>query len=149
MRAVEVTKINNFPYVSLGYKSWYHQKEEKIDTNAVHYTSYLTGVLFLVFLAYKVYSFWASEAELKVPTLREGYSLGLNLSVGFIMVFGFVLMTPQLYINYKLKSVDHLPWKTLIYRFISTIIDDIFVFMIDIPTMQRVFSFRDGTSSLI
>lgn len=29
---------------------------------------------------------------------------------------GFVLMTPQLYINYKLKSVDHLPWRALIYR---------------------------------
>jgi len=31
---------------------------------------------------------------------------------------GFIRMTPQLYINYKLKSVDHLPWRTLIYRFI-------------------------------
>lgn len=54
-------------------------------------------------------------------------------------------MTPQLYINYKLKSVDHLPWKTLIYRFIATIIDDIFVFMVDVPAMTRAFSFRDGT----
>lgn len=62
----------------------------------------------------------------------------------FIFVLGFVMMTPQLYINYKLKSVDHLPWKTLIYRFISTIIDDIFVFMIDLPWLQRMFSFRDG-----
>jgi hypothetical protein len=62
----------------------------------------------------------------------------------FILVFGFVMMTPQLYINYKLKSVDHLPWKTLIYRFIYTIIDDIFVFMIDLPWLQRMFSFRDG-----
>lgn len=62
----------------------------------------------------------------------------------FIFVLGFVMMTPQLYINYKLKSVDHLPWKTLIYRFISTIIDDIFVFMIELPWLQRMFSFRDG-----
>jgi hypothetical protein len=62
----------------------------------------------------------------------------------FILVFGFVMMTPQLYINYKLKSVDHLPWKTLIYRFIYSIIDDIFVFMIDLPWLQRMFSFRDG-----
>jgi len=54
------------------------------------------------------------------------------------------MLTPQLYLNYKLKSVDHLPWKTLIYRFIYTIIDDIFVFMIDLPWLQRMFSFRDG-----
>lgn len=27
------------------------------------------------------------------------------------------MMTPQLFINYKLKSVEYLPWKALIYRF--------------------------------
>lgn len=52
-------------------------------------------------------------------------------------------MTPQLYINYKLKSVDHLPWKTLVYRFVNTIIDDIFVLMVDLPLLQRAMSFRD------
>ena len=31
--------------------------------------------------------------------------------VGFVYAFGFVMMTPQLYINYKLKSVAHIPWK--------------------------------------
>lgn len=78
------------------------------------------------------------------PTVRKVYMFLLESSVLFILVFGFVMMTPQLYINYKLKSVDHLPWKTLIYRFIYTIIDDIFVFMIDLPWLQRMFSFRDG-----
>lgn len=60
MRAVQITGTHSFPYFGLKYKAWYHRKEEKIDTNAIHYTSYLTGALFVVFLAYKVYAFWAS-----------------------------------------------------------------------------------------
>ena len=32
--------------------------------------------------------------------------------VNFVYSFGFVLMTPQLFINYKLKSTAHMPWKT-------------------------------------
>ena len=54
-------------------------------------------------------------------------------------------MTPQLYINYKLKSVDHLNWKGLIYRFINTIIDDLFAFMVTMPALRRAMYFRDGT----
>jgi hypothetical protein len=46
------------------------------------------------------------------------YSSVLEKIVMFMGMAGFIRMTPQLYINYKLKSVDHLPWKTLIYRFI-------------------------------
>lgn len=52
--------------------------------------------------------------------------------------FGFVLMTPQLYINYKLKSVAHLPWRFLCYRSLNTVIDDLFAFVIRMPTMHRL-----------
>lgn len=30
----------------------------------------------------------------------------------------------QLYINYKLKSVSHLPWRTMVYKALNTFIDD-------------------------
>ena len=113
----------------------------------MHYTSYLIGILYGIFLVYKLYPI-CSEAyfaeELKIPSFNKVYTFLLESSVAFIFTLGFVMMTPQLYINYKLKSVDHLPWKTLIYRFISTIIDDIFVFMISVPWLHRVFCFRDG-----
>lgn len=88
-------------------------------------------------------------ADIVLPKFSVAYTFILESFFGFILVFGFVMITPQLYINYKLKSVDHLPWKTLIYRFISTIIDDIFVFMISLPWMQRAFSFRDGNCGII
>lgn len=47
-------------------------------------------------------------------------------------------MTPQLYINYKLKSVAHLPWRFLCYRSLNTVIDDLFAFVIRMPTMHRL-----------
>ncbi|CAM9967330.1 unnamed protein product, partial [Hapterophycus canaliculatus] len=61
----------------------------------------------------------------------------------FVYTFGFVLMTPQLYINYKLKSVAHLPWRFLCYRSLNTVIDDLFAFVIRMPTMHRLSCFRD------
>ena len=53
-------------------------------------------------------------------------------------------MTPQLYINYKLKSVEHMPWKFMIYKFLNTIVDDLFAFVISMPWLKRVSVFRDG-----
>jgi len=62
---------------------------------------------------------------------------------GFLLTFGFIMMTPQLFINYKLKSVAHLPWRMLSYKFLNTFIDDIFAFVIKMPTLYRLGCFRD------
>lgn len=53
-------------------------------------------------------------------------------------------MTPQLFINYKLKSVAHLPWRMMTYKALNTFIDDIFAFVIKMPTLYRLGCFRDG-----
>ncbi len=61
------------------------------------------------------------------------------------MIFqGFIMMTPQLFINYKLKSVSHLPWRMMTYKALNTFIDDLFAFVIKMPTMYRIGCFRDG-----
>ncbi|CAM9343795.1 unnamed protein product [Heterosigma akashiwo] len=52
-------------------------------------------------------------------------------------------MTPQLYINYKLKSVAHLPWRVMVYKSLNTFIDDLFAFIIEMPTMHRLACLRD------
>lgn len=59
------------------------------------------------------------------------------------------MMTPQLFINYKLKSVAHLPWRMLTYKFLNTFIDDIFAFVIKMPTLYRIGCFRDDIIFLI
>ncbi len=49
----------------------------------------------------------------------------------------------QLYINWKLKSVAHLPWRQMTYKFLNTIIDDLFAFVIKMPLLHRLSVFRD------
>lgn len=44
----------------------------------------------------------------------------INALANGVYTFGFIMMTPQLFINYKLKSVAHLPWK--VFMCVSCII---------------------------
>ncbi|EEA05325.1 clptm1 family protein [Cryptosporidium muris RN66] len=80
---------------------------------------------------------------------RSWYSFFISVLAGTVYTFGFIMMTPQLYINYKLKSVDHLPWRYLIYKALNTFIDDIFSFIIDMPWMHRLACFRDDVIFII
>jgi Cleft lip and palate transmembrane protein 1 (CLPTM1) len=77
------------------------------------------------------------------------YNFLLATSVAAVYGGGFILMIPQLWINYKLKSVSHLPWNVLIYRFANTFIDDMFAFIIRMPAMHRVSVFRDDIVFII
>jgi hypothetical protein len=77
------------------------------------------------------------------------YSWFITTASSFVYAVGFVLMTPQLFLNYKLKSVAHLPWRVLGYRFINTFIDDLFAFIIRMPTMARVSCFRDDVVFIV
>eukprot|EP01061_Rhynchopus_euleeides_P046492 TRINITY_DN884_c0_g6_i2.p1 TRINITY_DN884_c0_g6~~TRINITY_DN884_c0_g6_i2.p1 ORF type:complete len:736 (+),score=270.25 TRINITY_DN884_c0_g6_i2:116-2209(+) len=71
------------------------------------------------------------------------YSFVLTTLVRFIYWFGFVMMTPQLFVNYKLKSVAYMPWRAFTYKAIGTFIDDIFAFAIEMPTAHRLACLRD------
>ena len=55
----------------------------------------------------------------------------------------------QLYLNYKLKSVAHLPWRQMTYKFLNTIIDDLFAFVIKMPLLHRLSVFRDDLVFLV
>jgi len=68
---------------------------------------------------------------------------GLGALVGLVYGAGFIMMTPQLFINHRLKSVAHLPWRVLCYRAFNTIIDDLLGFIVTMPTMHRIACFRD------
>jgi len=74
---------------------------------------------------------------------RGAYSFMISTAAALVYTLGFVLMTPQLFINYKRKSVAYLPWRKFIYRAINTFIDDLFAFIIKMPTMHRMSCFRD------
>lgn len=77
------------------------------------------------------------------------YSWFIGSLTASVYAFGFVLMVPQLYINHQLKSVSRMPWAFLTYRFINTFIDDLFAFVIKMPTMHRLSVFRDDVIFLV
>ncbi len=77
------------------------------------------------------------------------YSWLINTLTASVYAFGFALMFPQLYINHRLRSVSRLPWKVLMFKFVSTFIDDLFAFVIHMPTMHRVSCFRDDVIFII
>merc|ERR1712226_1664569 len=97
---------------------------------------YLGMAFFPLALCYCVYSVIYNEH-------KSWYSFVLGSCYGFLLTFGFIMMTPQLFINYKLKSVAHLPWRMMTYKALNTFIDDIFAFVIKMPTMYRIGCFRD------
>lgn len=46
------------------------------------------------------------------------YSWSVHSLVNGVYAFGFLFMLPQLFVNYKLKSVAHLPFKAFMYKVI-------------------------------
>lgn len=81
---------------------------------------------------------------------RSLYSWLIETLVNGVYAFGFIAMLPQLFINYKLKSVAHLPWRAFMYKAFNTFIDDFFAFlMTSVPTTHRLATFRDDIVFLI
>uniref|UniRef100_A0A4W5PMR5 Lipid scramblase CLPTM1L n=1 Tax=Hucho hucho TaxID=62062 RepID=A0A4W5PMR5_9TELE len=123
------------------------RRTEEYDTLAMKYLSYLLypmciggAVYALVFLRYKRFTL----LTLMVPFLTGVYA------------FGFLFMLPQLFVNYKVSyiilstsSVAHLPWKAFMYKAFNTFIDDIFAFIITMPTSHRLACFRDDVVFLV
>jgi hypothetical protein len=99
-------------------------------------TKYLGAILLPLASGYTIYSLIYNEH-------RSWYSWLITSAASAVYALGFVLMTPQLFLNWKLKSVAHLPWRVLVYKSLNTFIDDLFSFIIRMPTMARISCFRD------
>lgn len=115
------------------------------DTNSLDDTAlrWLTFASVPLLLGYSAYTWYTATAH------RSLYASVLSTLVGFVYAFGFIMMTPQLFINYKLKSVAHLPWRVFIYKALNTFIDDLFAFIIKMPLLHRLACFRDDIVFLI
>lgn len=59
------------------------------------------------------------------------------------------MMTPQIFINYKMKSVGQMPWRMFVYKALNTVIDDLFAFIIKMPLLHRIACFRDDVVFVI
>ncbi|KAH9901964.1 cleft lip and palate transmembrane 1 [Xylariomycetidae sp. FL2044] len=109
------------------------EKTKEYDEIAFKYM-YIAGVPLLI--AYAIYS-------LLYDSHKGWYSYIITTLVGSVYAYGFLMMVPSLYINYRLKSVAHMPGKAMMYKFLNTFIDDLFAFTIKMPFLHRLATFRD------
>lgn len=129
------------------------EKTKEYDEIAFQYL-YLIAIPLLG--AYAVYS-------LVYDTHKSWYSFVITTLVGSVYAYGFLMMVPSLYINYRLKvcalgqelpqreskyllglqSVAHMPGRTMMYKTLNTFIDDLFAFTIKMPTLHRLATLRD------
>ncbi|KAI4946599.1 hypothetical protein J4E91_007288 [Alternaria rosae] len=109
------------------------KKTEEYDAVAFRYL-YMVAVPLLI--AYAIYS-------LMYETHKSWYSFIITTLVGSVYAYGFLMMVPALYINYRLQSVAHMPGRAMTYKFLNTFIDDLFAFTIKMPTLHRLATLRD------
>uniref|UniRef100_A0A182M4B2 Lipid scramblase CLPTM1L n=1 Tax=Anopheles culicifacies TaxID=139723 RepID=A0A182M4B2_9DIPT len=111
----------------------------ELDKEAMRYLSF---VLYPLCIAGAIYSL------LYLPH-KSWYSWTISSMANGVYAFGFLFMLPQLFINYKLKSVAALPWRVFMYKSFNTFIDDVFAFIITMPTAHRFACFRDDIVFLV
>ncbi|KAI2621646.1 cleft lip and palate transmembrane 1 [Hypoxylon sp. NC1633] len=109
------------------------EKTKEYDEIAFKYM-YIAGVPLII-----GYAIWSLVYE----SHKSWYSYILTTLVGSVYAYGFLMMVPSLYINYRLKSVAHMPAKAMMYKFLNTFIDDLFAFTIKMPFLYRLATFRD------
>ncbi|KAJ4950483.1 hypothetical protein NE237_027315 [Protea cynaroides] len=137
---IEIDRSGKLPMLRFrDRESYAKNKTKEYDDIAMKYLSY---VLFLLVGCSSVYS-------LLYERHKSWYSWILSSLTSCVYMFGFIMMCPQLFINYKLKSVAHLPWRQMTYKFLNTIIDDLFAFAIKMPMLHRLSVFRDDVIFLI
>ncbi|CAF0857384.1 unnamed protein product [Adineta ricciae] len=127
------------PIITFGEVSQAEANTMMHDSTAMRYLSYL---LYPLCVGLAIYS-------LIYNTHKSWYSWIINSLVNGVYAFGFLFMMPQLFLNYKLKSVAHLPWRAFMYKAFNTFIDDLFAFIITMPTAHRLACFRDDFVFLI
>ncbi|KAI9631503.1 hypothetical protein KEM48_014327 [Puccinia striiformis f. sp. tritici PST-130] len=125
------------------------KKTQEYDALAFRWVSYVTGPSLL---GYTIYSLLYNEH-------RGWYSFTISTLSSFVYAFGFIELVPQLVINYKLKSVAHMPMKAMMYKTLNTVVDDFFAFLYKsksetrfsnhMPILHRLACFRDDVVFVI
>ena len=142
-------QLNNFPFIlKFEYKQTFEQEEAKdYESEAVNMmVKFLLFPIGVIYLGYRIYYY----SDNIIKNNWKSFVIFIIEYIYFLLnVFGFILLTPQIYLNYKLKSVEHLPMKAMTYKFLNTIIDDLYAFAVKTPTMYRIFCFRDDVIFVI
>eukprot|EP01064_Diplonema_japonicum_P019736 TRINITY_DN2855_c1_g1_i3.p1 TRINITY_DN2855_c1_g1~~TRINITY_DN2855_c1_g1_i3.p1 ORF type:complete len:549 (+),score=84.69 TRINITY_DN2855_c1_g1_i3:23-1648(+) len=145
-KATGLTFTSKFPYIILQRLDSEASTKDAVTLATMEtdkkVNSYIVKGLFPVVIAYSAYTLITSKHQ-------SWWSWLIGSMAATTYSAGFLLMTPQVIINYKLKSVAHLPWNLLTFRFINTFIDDLFAMIVKLPSMHRLSVFRDDIIFII
>jgi len=143
---IEIWKVTKALHVTVSMSGIKFGEDSKVEATTAELDTvamkYLSWVLYPLCIGGAIYS-------LLYTPHKSWYSWTIQTMVNGVYAFGFLFMLPQLFLNYKLKSVAHLPWRAFMYKAFNTFIDDLFAFIITMPTAHRVACFRDDVVFLI
>ncbi|KAL4716547.1 hypothetical protein ACJJTC_010211 [Scirpophaga incertulas] len=148
---IELWKVTKVFHLRLIFNGWKIKicRERAVDAGEkttaqadAEAMRYLSMILYPLCIAGAIYS-------LVYEPHKSWYSWALHSVVNGVYAFGFLFMLPQLFVNYRLRSVAALPWRAFMYKAFNTFIDDVFAFIITMPTAHRVACFRDDVVFLI
>ncbi|KAB8349480.1 hypothetical protein FH972_023507 [Carpinus fangiana] len=109
------------------------EKTKEYDEIAFKYMFWIAIPLIIAYAGY----------SLTYDSHKSWYSFILTTLVGSVYAYGFLMMVPALYINYRLQSVAHMPGRAMAYKFLNTFIDDLFAFTVKMPLLHRLATLRD------
>ncbi|XP_004932365.2 cleft lip and palate transmembrane protein 1-like protein [Bombyx mandarina] len=148
---IELWKVTKVLHLRVSFKAWKLRVWRDTSSDANEKTTaqadaeamrYLSMLLYPLCVAGAIYS-------LVYEPHKSWYSWALHSIVNGVYAFGFLFMLPQLFVNYRLRSVAALPWRAFMYKAFNTFIDDVFAFIITMPTAHRMACFRDDLVFLV
>merc|ERR1712020_703437 len=143
---IEIWKVTKALHVTVSMSGLKFGADSKVEADTAELDS--VAMKYLSWVLYPLCVGGAVDSLLYTPH-KSWYSWTISSLVNGVYAFGFLFMLPQLFVNYKLKSVAHLPWRAFMYKAFNTFIDDLFAFIITMPTAHRVACFRDDIVFLI
>ncbi|ORY05131.1 cleft lip and palate transmembrane 1 [Basidiobolus meristosporus CBS 931.73] len=142
-KTVELWKVIKVYKLNLSWKGFQVEENKaltkdeeisrEIDRTVIYYITILCIPISIAYAGYSLI-FWEHKSF---------YSWSLDALMAAVYLLGFINMTPQIFLNYRLKSVEALPINAFLFKAINTFVDDLFALVIPMPTLTRLSAFRD------
>lgn len=141
-KAVNIRFNHNGKWIDITDKHELTETEKKTQEYDEIIFRYMYIAAVPLILSYAGYS-------LMYKTHKSWYSFIIETLVGSVYAYGFLMLVPSIYINYRLKSVAHMSKKAMTYKFLNTFIDDLFAFVIKMPWLHRLATLRDDVIFIV
>ena len=128
--------VPRFPFVTVRDPSRLSSTEKETSNYDTIARIYLSLLFYPLIVGSALYA-------LKFYEYNSWWSWLISNLANAVYTFGFISLCPQLYVNYRLKSVAHMPTRVFMYKIFNTFVDDVFAFLIEMPLKHKLMTLRD------